>query len=160
MIPRLELHPGTGLGPVRFGMTLDEVVELVGAPDRSWQGERDDPDDDADETGGARIRVDAWRCEFWFLRDGRLHWIACMHPELEFRGRRLVGAPLDEVIGHLATELGELPEAPDAWECEDAWDRRFFEEHWIDVQAHFGTVDAIDFGHYFDADDQRVWPKP
>lgn len=154
----LDFRPGVGLGAIRFGMTLDEVVAVVGPPERRWYGERYDPEEE-DQTVGPRLRVDAWRCEFWFKRDERLHWIVCMNPEMRFEGAPLIGRPLDAVVELLATSLGELPETPDDYECENAWDRRFFPEHWIDVQAHFGTVDAVDFGHLYTDDDQPIWPS-
>ena len=69
---RLVVTPKVGLGPVRFGMTRDEVIESLGRPDDT-QSSRD---------GGVTLRYDSRGFWIGLGPDGKLRQIDChAHPD-------------------------------------------------------------------------------
>ena len=99
-LPPVDIVPGEGAGPVRFGMTLDEVAAAAGplATDDAAEG----------EYWSDSLRL---RCGF---SNGRCTLVASGSPWVTLAGRHVVGQPTDAV-------LRALPDA-NGWRRKAYWE--------------------------------------
>lgn len=88
---------GQGLGPIKFGMTRDQLTHLIGEPDEVE--ENVDIDEDLDE------QAEAWHYDdleasfsFDIEDDWRLGMIAISHEDATLSGRKLIGMGRQELL--------------------------------------------------------------
>ena len=56
-IDRIELKPQTGLGPLKFGMKKEELIELMGEPDQIFRDPIADDDHTLMEWNALKLRL-------------------------------------------------------------------------------------------------------
>ena len=142
----MNVRPLIGLDEVRFGMTRDDVERLLG-----------EPEERAVECDGDE-QTEAWY--YWSRRlsahfdaevDWRLTTLDLGSPDAVLRGRRLVGATLDEL-------RAALPEFALEWHGNE------FEPIEIDDLAmnlwiEDGVLESIQWSVPLDADEEERWPS-
>ena len=148
-----EIILGTGMGPLRFGATMDEVRTLVGEPEEI---EESDEEDDFEHQAWNYHEED-YLLSLYFDRedDFRLSCIETDHP-----GMRLYGEP---IFGISINKLQELMQehglsSPETETMEEGQVRLSYEKEMIDLYFEEGQLQFINFGVFIDEDLNVQWP--
>lgn len=93
---QLEIKPYVGVGPIRFGMTVEEVRKAVGQKPNPFRKTPDEviPTDAFDEIGLHACYKEPGVCEAVEM---------ALAADPTFQGHRLIERPFDEVLGWLRT---------------------------------------------------------
>ena len=91
-----QITLGTGLGPLRFGATRDQVRALVGEPEEIEESDEDDADFEHQEW---IYHEDDYLVSLYFDRedDFRLSCIETDNPRMRLFGEAIVGQPVDQI---------------------------------------------------------------
>jgi len=140
------VRPLVGLDDVRFGMSRDDVEQLLGEPE-----ERAVEIDATEQTEAWYYWTRELSLTFDAEADWRLTTIDVGSPAAELRGKRLVGATLDEL-------RAALPEFALEWNGSE------FEPIEVDDLSMFlwiedGVLDSIQWSVPLGADDEEQWPS-
>lgn len=144
----MELKPGTGIGPVVFGLLPDEVIDTLGQPDRVGLDEEDE--------GSLSYQYNhlKLRLTFYERTDGRLGYMRCAHPNLRYLGEKIIGAPVSKV-------QFLLRKAKRSWHFEtyEFFDAYFDERHWLTLNVEYEAVISLELGLPFDEEGNYIWPE-
>ncbi|WP_205513159.1 hypothetical protein [Longitalea arenae] len=143
----MEIKPKYGIGDFTFGMKADQVVAKLGKPDKMYQDE-DDENQVLYQYNQHKLRL-----TFYQDHDGKLGYIRCSNPKLQFQGKPVMNTPIDKVKDETFSSLIE------EWEEED-YD--FFvtyvnEENWIVLNVEYDEVTEIELGVPVKNDDEYDW---
>jgi hypothetical protein len=149
-----EITLGTGMGPLRFGATMDEVRTLVGEPEEIDESE----DDDEFEHQAWNYHEDDYLLSLYFDRedDFRLSCIETDNPNMRLFGEAIHGRSIDQ-IRDLMTRQG-YPEA-ETETMEEGAVRLSYEKGMIDLYFEEGELQFINFGVFINDDLEVQWPK-
>ncbi|PHI21438.1 hypothetical protein CEQ90_03300 [Lewinellaceae bacterium SD302] len=143
----MKLQPGTGIGQITFGLTPEETEDLLGHPDRVGLDEEDE--------GSLSYQYNhlKLRLTYYDRTDGRLGYIRCAHPELNYRGHRLIGAPVKKA-------QFVLRKSQKSWHFEtyDFFEAYFDEQHWLTLNVEYEQVISVEMGLPFTEDGDYIWP--
>lgn len=149
---------GQGLGPVKFGMTRDQVRNLLGMPDEIE--ENVDMDEDLDE------QAEAWHYDeveasfsFDIEDDWRLGMIATSSSEAELNGRKLIGMSRNELLESLQ-DMGFEDLVFEDWSDEEDPDRHLVQSDSsaINFWVEDGELCEIQWGPRMLDEDTVDWP--
>ena len=152
-----EIILGTGMGPLRFGATMDEVRTLVGEPE-----EIDESDDDDDfEHQAWNYHEDDYLLSLYFDRedDFRLSCIETDHPGMRLFGEAIHGMSM-EAFQALMQRQGLA--SPETETMEEGQVRLSYEEEMIDIYFEDERLLFINFGVFIDEDGDNLtvrWPQ-
>ncbi len=147
-----EITLGTGMGPLKFGATMDEVRALMGEPEEIEESEEDD-----------EFEHQAWNYleegySLYFDRedDYRLSCIETDHP-----GLRLFGEPIH---GKSQVAIEELMrrhgyDNPETERMETGEVRLSFEKEMIDLYFDEDELQFVNFGVFISDDLDVQWPS-
>ncbi len=121
--------PGVGLGPVKFGMTRDEVVKIIGKPDVEKK---------------TAIEYPSRGYGFAFSKTGALTWIYCFSQEdYEYKTRDFAGKTKEGVgIGSTLEDIKKAFGKPDSVGKNPSADgqRKVTGVHYKKLGLHFGLI--------------------
>ena len=148
-----EIVLGTGMGPLRFGATMDEVRTLVGEPEEIEESD----DDDEFEHQAWNYHEDDYLLSLYFDRedDFRLSCIETDHPGMRLFGEAIYGKSLEAVQALM--QRHNLP-APETETMEEGQVRLSYEKEMIDLYFEEGELQFINFGVFIDEDLTVQWP--
>lgn len=148
-----EIILGTGMGPLRFGDTMDEVRTLVGEPEEIEESD----DDDEFEHQAWNYHEDDYLLSLYFDRedDFRLSCIETDHPGMRLFGETIQGMSL-EAVQALMQRHG-LP-TPETETMEEGQVRLSYEKEMIDLYFEEDQLQFINFGVFIDEDLNVQWP--
>lgn len=155
----MNIEPGIGVGPVKFGMTEDELVELLGEPSIIEQEEYIE-----DKGGWHRVlHYPHLHLNFTFDKeDGyRLGTITIEGPNVLLFDKDLFGLPKAIVISFIAGVSIEVASEEDftldeehTLECLD------YDDLGILFWFESGNLSKIECSYLFESDNETViWPK-
>lgn len=149
-----EIILGTGMGPLRFGTSMDEVRTLVGEPEEIDESE----DDDEFEHQAWNYYEDDHLLSLYFDRedDFRLSCIETDNPGLRLFGEPIQGRPLDEIRG-LMERNGQGTAELETMEGGEM--RLSYEKAMIDLYFEEGRLQFVNFGVFISDDLEVQWPK-
>ncbi|MGI4833716.1 hypothetical protein HHL22_17015 [Hymenobacter sp. RP-2-7] len=149
-----EIILGTGMGPLRFGTSMDEVRTLVGEPEEIDESE----DDDEFEHQAWNYYEDDHLLSLYFDRedDFRLSCIETDNPSLRLFGEPIQGRPLDE-IRSLMERNGQGTAELETMEGGEM--RLSYEKAMIDLYFEEGKLQFVNFGVFINDDLEVQWPK-
>jgi len=149
-----EIILGTGMGPLRFGTTMDEVRTLVGEPEEIDESE----DEDEFEHQAWNYYEDDHLLSLYFDRedDFRLSCIETDNPNLRLFGEVIHGQPLDKIKA-LMQQHGQS--APEIETMEGGEVRLSYEKSMIDMYFEDGQLQFVNFGVFINDDLEVQWPK-
>lgn len=150
----LDIILGQGVGPLRFGMLIPEVVKIAGMPESIQE--------DFDEPGDTQLSYDDGAIELIFCGEegGRLSIIGLL-PGALINGLQIpVHEPGFVTLFHsLGIKIGSRRELEGTeeglgwfYESEDASLTAFFDDE--------GWMESISLGPILDEDDKILWPWP
>lgn len=150
---------GQGLGPVRFGMTRDQLTQLLGKPDEVE--ENVDMDEDLDEQAEA-WHYDALEASFSFDAedDWRLGMIAISDGDVTLNSRKLIGMNRQTLLENLQ-DMGFDDLVFEDWSDEDDPDRKLVQSEAaaINFWLEDGELCEIQWGPRMLDDDNVDWPS-
>ncbi|NPA35495.1 MAG: hypothetical protein GXO47_01480 [Chlorobi bacterium] len=148
-----KIIPGKGFGKIKFGMTEDEVIDILGKPDEIEVQEMDDNEvvnvyyyDDM----GVSLSFDS-------LEDFRLVEFSFDDNVYTLENNFYPGMSRELFLEH-ANELGEYSVEDFSEEDTDVNELYAFEDKNINIWITDGVVDTIQIGPFWNDDDNVNWP--
>ena len=143
----MEIRPKYGIGNFTFGMKVQEVIEMLGKPDKIYN------DEDDENQLLYQYNKNKLRLTFYQEHDGRLGYIRCANPALTYQGKSIINIPIEkvkeEVFGKLIHE----------WEFEDydLFATYLNKEYWLVLNVDYNEVTDIELGVPFNDDEEYDW---
>ncbi|WP_188365474.1 hypothetical protein [Marinicella pacifica] len=143
----MEIIPGVGADIIQFGFTENEVVTLLGEPNKAF----------STDEGCKRLQFNELRLELSFEpeNENRLGWIEFHNPTVALGGRQLIGKSQQEVLLFVSELLGEEPELEDFGSFLSV----SYSENWVELQFQFDRLDCINIGVIYDEAGNPKWPS-
>jgi hypothetical protein len=150
-----EITLGTGMGPLRFGATMDEVRTLVGEPEEIEESE----DEDDFEHQAWNYYEDDHLLSLYFDRedDFRLSCIETDNPGLRLFGEGIHGRSIEQ-IRDLMQRHGQGT-TPELETMEGGEVRLSYEKSMIDLYFEEGQLQFVNFGVFINDDLEVQWPN-
>jgi hypothetical protein len=122
----VEILPGEGVGPFRFGLTEDELIRQLGSPDKRYRT----------DSGVERLQYFGPQVEFAIEPENghRFGWAEVHHPDATLFGGRIVGERAADVVPRVTAALGEEPEREDLGSLETY----FYPRSWVELHVRSG----------------------
>lgn len=152
-----EIKPGTGLGSIVFGMTRDQLRNLLGEPDEIEKQSHDENDEDVTESWHYdEIEVSV---SFEKIEEDKLCTIAVSSPEVVLNGKHPIGMSAKELEDLLKGMDVKNPVRED-WSSADAPDYHSITAEEIEMVFWIedGEVMDIQWGPFFIDEDTIKWP--
>ncbi|MCC2545736.1 hypothetical protein LJY25_04705 [Hymenobacter sp. BT175] len=146
-----EIILGVGMGPLKFGASMDEVRALMGEPEEIEESEEDD-----------EFEHQAWNYleegySLYFDRedDYRLSCIETDHPGMRLFGEAIHGRSVEEIQA-LMKQHGL--ETSDMEKMDTGEVRLSYEKEMIDIYFDEDQLQFINFGVFISEDLEVQWP--
>ena len=146
-----EIILGSGMGPLRFGATMDEVRTLVGEPEEIEESE----DDDEFEHQAWNYLEEGYSLYFDREDDYRLSCIETDHPGMRLYGEAIHGKSPEEIQelmkrhGHEHSEIEKM----DTGEMRISYEKEMIDLYFDDEELQF-----VNFGVFINDDLDVQWP--
>lgn len=136
----MEIKPGIGIDNLKFGMTQDQVVSLIGSPSRIMVDEDSESNNPVYQYNDLKLRL-----TFYSLDDLKLSYINAAHPNIKIYGNPIVGIPTRDVINSFGEEK-------ENWDKEDHFSFIVYsnESLWSVLNEEYGVVTNIEIGQIYD----------
>ncbi len=157
-INQVEIIPGVGLGEVKFGMTKDEVKEILGKPDEIIKESYDNEGKDL---------YDSWEyhklfADFSFDQDNewRLSAISIYSDEYTLFDQTLIGLDKEELMDQF-TELQLNDIEFEDMSSEESPDHHLFssEKNQINFWLDLDILIEIQWSPLLDENESIIWPN-
>ena len=144
------VHPTIGVGPVRFGASVDEVIAILGPPEKSW----------LDQEGDRLLAYPRAGVAFFaFDPEEDMRLVTCeLKPasDAEIWGLRVFRVPREAVVRAAAAQNLRLQQArPDAADDETLLQIR---SEGLDLYYERAQLVALSAGVVYSSDDSIEWP--
>ncbi len=150
---KTTIVPGVGFDNLKFGMSEEEVIELLGKPDEIEVQEMDD-----DESINIYYYDDLGvSMSFDSMADFRLVEIAFDDSRYTMEKEFFPGMTKELFLQH-AEELGDYDMEDLTGEGSDVTELCVFEDKNINVWIKDGVVDTIQIGPFWSDDENVLWP--
>lgn len=147
-----EIRLGKGLGKIKFGLTMEEVEQLIGEPEEVEESD----EEDEFEHQAWNYWEEGYSLYFDKEDDYRLSCIETANREVQIWGDRVFEMSRDQVMQLFAdNEITEHEEE----EAETGETRISFEKEMIDLYFDEDQLIAINFGVFINDDLEVVWPE-
>jgi len=145
----MEIKPGIGFDNIKFGMSRDEILKILGEPNRVVTGENDEFEQRL-EWYDKKIRL-----TFQLDENDRFTYLTSKNDKTEYNGQKIIGLNIDFVKNKLFRDLVT------DWVVEDY---QFFETHfnenlWLNIRSEFEKVIEFEMGVPFKSDNIHRWPE-
>lgn len=157
-----DILAGEGLGRIKFGMTKEELKEILGEPDEV------DVFSPTENDGESEEQMESWHYDslelsasFDELEDWRLVTLSVSSDEYLFEEKSLIGLEKKELIKVL-NELGLQELEHEDWSSSESPDHKLIssEEAGINFWLDEGILTEIQWGPLFSDDDENIdWPE-
>ncbi|TGE26632.1 hypothetical protein [Hymenobacter metallicola] len=147
-----EIILGTGMGPLKFGATQDEVRALMGEPEEIEESE----DDDEFEHQAWNYLEEGYSLYFDREDDFRLSCIETDHPGLRIFGQPIHGKSVDE-IQEIMRQNGL--ESTEVERMDTGETRLSYEKEMIDLYFDEDQLQFVNFGVFISDDLEVQWPS-
>lgn len=142
----MDIKIGHGLGPILFGKSQSDILELLGEPDKNFE-------DDYQDLNWVYFKGQI-NLKFEAENDDRLSWIECQSPQTSLFDKACIGLLQTDVVKHIDGKvLGEV-------EIQDfgSHESHLYADDWLELQFDMGHLSAISFGVLYDDEDEPQWP--
>jgi len=158
MAKEMKIELGVGVGPVKYGMTEEEVISIFGHPDKIE--EKEYVDDDGDWYRELIYLERAISFTFNKNDDYKLGTIDVSGPGYTLFGKDLFNLPIEQVKKFVVKSTNVIPKYEDqTWgsdstlECLDQFDLGLM------LFLRNGCLSEIQCGYLFESDNETViWP--
>lgn len=145
----MQIEIGRGLGKILFGMTEQEIYQVLGKPDKIYIEEDED---------GKDLDLQYFQHQIVLKiesdNDQRLGWIEVHNKNIHFPWCNPWVLDRIELLINMTEMLGEecILEDYGHMEC------YFFEENWVELQFCLGELKCINLGVFYGDNDVTLWP--
>lgn len=140
----LEIEVGVGIGPIKFGLKKDEIVSLLGEPDKTFV-----------DYECLIFQFDDLRMQLQFEEDTpRLGWVVCHNLSAKVFGQKIFAKPKLEVLALFESQNHKVTETDDY----SSFESTSFDDIQVELQFRYGVLESLNFGVLFNDDDERIWP--
>lgn len=142
----MELKPGYGIDEILFGMKENDIISLLGQPDKIYTSE-DDEDECFYQYNAQKLRL-----KFYLEEEGRLGYIYSSSPDLKYKGNSILHTPssgFHELFQSKAADWSK-----DEYESLEIW---FNESLWLTLNFEYDEVSEVEIGVLFKGDDEYDW---
>ena len=147
-----DIRLGKGLGKIKFGLTMDEVEELIGEPEEVEESD----EEDEFEHQAWNYWEEGYSLYFDKEDDYRLSCIETANREVQIFGERVFEMSRDQLIRLFADhDITNYEED----ETETGENRLSFEKEMIDLYFDEDQLIAINFGVFINDDLEVIWPE-
>ena len=146
---KMILKPTIGIDQIQFGMNQDEIVSILGIPDKN-KIDSDNENQIILEFNSLKLRLTLYKDE-----QKRLGYISTTNPDIEFKGKKIIDKNIDAVINNVFNDL-EIEWKIDEY---DFWETYSDYKYWITLNVEFKKVNGVELGVSIDENDNYVWPK-
>ena len=147
-----DIRLGKGLGKIKFGLTMEEVEELLGEPEEVEESDEED-----------EFEHEAWN--YW--EDGyslyfdkednyRLSCIETANRDVQLWGERIFEMSKDQIIQLFSDNDIKNPEEEEA---ETGETRVSYEKEMIDLYFDEDQLIAVNFGVFISDNLEVIWPE-
>lgn len=145
----MEVKPEFGIGNIVFGMTVNEVKDKLGNPDKIFS-EPDDSNELIYQYNKPKLQL-----TFFKEEGGKMGYIRSSNPELSYNGKKIINRPVREVMFEV------LGEAAENWEIEDNefFETCFNEKTGVTLNAEYDAVTDLEIGVPFNDAGEFEWKK-
>ena len=153
----MEIKPGIGIGQIKFGISEEELVTLLGKPHSVEAGEYVENSGDLNRK---LIYQEGLSFTFDLEDNYRLCCISIRNQGYKLFGRDLIGLPLAIVRSFMSKQLSEIPKYED-WSSEESPNHVLLDYDSLGMLLWFNDdlLDEIQCSYLFFEDDQTVkWP--
>ena len=147
-----EIVLGQGMGPLRFGASMDAVRELMGEPEEIEESD----DDDEFEHQAWNYLDEGYSLYFDREDDYRLSCIETDHPAMRLFGETIHGRSVAQVQDLMREHDADEPEVET---METGEVRLSYEAQMIDLYFDEDELQFVNFGVYIDEDMEVQWPS-
>jgi hypothetical protein len=142
----LNIILGQGLGEIQFGMTKQNIIESLGLPNKEYQTD--------DENN--RLQYFDYRIELSLECNNnkyRLGWIEVHNKKALLFDKQLIGEKKVDVLHYLEKFIGNIYEEVDY----NSFIAILYDKYELELQFEFGTLQNINFGNFFDENDNPIY---
>jgi len=150
----MEIKPGLGLDNILFGVTKQELMDILGEPD---EVRLEEEDEELEEV----LRYNKLKTCFSFDFENddddekRLSWIESENPSLTIFNGTVIGQSEEDI-----TELLSSNKIDDSYVEEDLYiDTLYSDDDNLEFEMLYGKVARVMFGPFYDENDSVVWPN-
>ncbi|MBB6609574.1 hypothetical protein H7F15_00855 [Pontibacter sp. Tf4] len=147
-----DIRLGKGLGKIKFGLTRDEVEELIGEPEEVEESD----EDDEFEHEAWNYWEDGYSLYFDKEDDYRLSCIETANREVQLWDERIFEMSQDQLKALFADHDITNPEVE---EMEGGEIRISYEKEMIDLYFDEDQLIAVNFGVFIDDNLEVKWPE-
>jgi hypothetical protein len=147
-----DIRLGKGLGKIKFGLTMEEVEELVGEPEEIEESD----EEDEFEHQAWNYWEEGYSLYFDKEDDYRLSCIETANREVQIWGDRVFEMSKDQIL-QLFADNGITD--PEEEEAETGETRLSFDKEMIDLYFDEDQLIAINFGVFINDNLEVVWPE-
>ena len=145
----MEIKPEIGIGELKFGMKLSDVINILGNPD-SEKAEKDTEHRIIVVFNKHRLRL-----TFYENENNRLGYIISSNTNLTYKGVEIMNSNIEFIKNEVFNDI--ISE----WEIEDfgSFISHFEEKYWITLHSEFETVTTFEIGVPYKNEEEYKWPK-
>lgn len=142
----MQIKIGRGLGDLVFGMTEQEIYQVLGHPDKIYVDELEDRD--------LQYYQQKLVMKIEYGNDDRLGWIEVHNKSVQFPWCNPWTLDRLELLKNLEEMIGEEYFLEDYGHMESY----FFKENWLELQFILGELVCVNFGVFYGDNDLTLWP--
>ena len=147
-----DIRLGKGLGKIKFGLTMEEVEELIGEPEEIEESD----EEDEFEHEAWNYWEDGYSLYFDKEDDYRLSCIETANREVQLWGERIFEMSKDQIVRLFNdNDITDMEEE----EAESGETRVSFEKEMIDLYFDEDQLIAINFGVFINDNLEVMWPE-
>ncbi|WP_288528060.1 hypothetical protein [uncultured Eubacterium sp.] len=143
----MNVEIGKGLSNIIFGMTENEVIAILGKPDRVIAG--------IDDNKEFLYNLLKLKLIFDSEEGNRLYSIEVFKKEVTFLSTEVIGMSFDELLFFMKKNGYENYEV----DSYDYFDTVYFDDCNTYFTLEFNEVTSFDFSPLFKNDDEIIWPE-
>ncbi|MDX5419181.1 MAG: hypothetical protein LPK09_08180 [Hymenobacteraceae bacterium] len=147
-----DIRLGKGLGKIKFGLTMEEVEELLGEPEEIEESD----EEDEFEHEAWNYWEDGYSLYFDKEDDYKLSCIETANREVQIWGERVFEMSKAQVIQLFADHDITSPEEEEA---ETGETRISYEKEMVDLYFDEDQLIAINFGVFINDNLEVIWPE-
>ena len=147
-----DIRLGKGLGKIKFGLTMEEVEELIGEPEEVEESD----EEDEFEHQAWNYWEEGYSLYFDKEDDYRLSCIETANREVQIWGDRVFEMSKEQILQLFADNDITGPEEE---ETETGETRVSFEREMIDMYFDDDQLIAINFGVFINDNLEVLWPE-
>ncbi|OKL40816.1 hypothetical protein [Pontibacter flavimaris] len=147
-----DIRLGKGLGKIKFGLTMEEVEELLGEPEEVEESD----EEDEFEHQAWNYWEEGYSLYFDKEDDYRLSCIETANRDVQIFGERVFEMSRQQVLQLFTDHEVTNPEEEEA---ETGETRISFEKEMIDLYFDEDQLIAVNFGVFINDDLEVVWPE-